>query len=166
MRKKLVKYFEGRGCFPPNDLTDETINRVARKISEGQEIHQNAFVAYFYGVARNVYREQLRNPERNILALEALPYPQHPVAPMPKHLEVNINEQRIECLGKCLKGLPPETRALVVSYYEGEEAVKIKNRKQMAEAMGISLNNLRIRSHRIREQLENCIMDCIERSLN
>jgi DNA-directed RNA polymerase specialized sigma24 family protein len=34
----------------------------------------------------------------------------------------------------------------------------------MAERMGVSLNTLRIRVHRIREQLEQCVKRCVEQS--
>jgi RNA polymerase sigma factor (sigma-70 family) len=127
-------------------------------------------VAYFYGVARNIQREHARSRDRNVSALEVLPafeHPsEHPADIMQKQMERKTIEQRIECLEKCLSKLPPETRALVVSYYEGEEAAKINNRKRMAEALGISLNSLRTRTHRIREKLEECIIHCTKQILN
>ena len=60
---------------------------------------------------------------------------------------------------KSLEGLD---RKLILSYYEGA-ATKIENRKQMAESLGISVNGLRIRVHRIREKLEKCITACLGR---
>ena len=57
IRRKLMKYFECRGCCSPEDLADETINRVARRIYEGKEIWTSEPANYFYGVARNVLKE-------------------------------------------------------------------------------------------------------------
>ena len=37
IRSRLIKIFTGRGCVDPEDLADETINRVTRKLKEIQE---------------------------------------------------------------------------------------------------------------------------------
>jgi dihydroneopterin aldolase len=34
IRRALIKIFTGRACVEPEDLADETINRVARKLKE------------------------------------------------------------------------------------------------------------------------------------
>jgi hypothetical protein len=54
---------------------------------------------------------------------------------------------------------------MILSYYEGKERVKIENRKRMAETLGVPMNSLRIRVHRIREKLENCLVNCLAQSL-
>jgi RNA polymerase sigma factor (sigma-70 family) len=165
IHSELVKYFECRGCFTPRDLADETINRVARKIMEGEEISSEAFSSYFYGVARNVLREYVRSPERKTSSIDSLPISEHPLENPSelalRRLEKRKLEQRLECLESCIKELPPETQRLIISYYEGEEGVKIDNRKQLAEELGIPLNNLRIRIHRVREKLEKCVINCL-----
>jgi DNA-directed RNA polymerase specialized sigma24 family protein len=60
IRRKLVKIFQWRGSTSPEDHADETINRVARKIEEGETIRN--LRSYVGGVARlvwlNYYREQ------------------------------------------------------------------------------------------------------------
>jgi hypothetical protein len=38
IRRNLVRLFEWRGCPIPDEYVDETINRCARKICEGEEI--------------------------------------------------------------------------------------------------------------------------------
>src|SRR5215471_11614968 len=38
IRKNLVRFFEWRGSAFPEDHADETINRIAKRISEGEEI--------------------------------------------------------------------------------------------------------------------------------
>jgi hypothetical protein len=38
IRRKLVKFFEWHGSSCPDDLADRTIDRVCRKVEEGQTI--------------------------------------------------------------------------------------------------------------------------------
>src|SRR6185503_8755925 len=55
----LVTYFAVRGAEAPDLLADETFDHVARRLSEGQSIFTASPANYFYGVARNVWRESL-----------------------------------------------------------------------------------------------------------
>src|SRR4030095_7600750 len=54
-RAKLVRFFEWRGCPFPEDPADETINRVARKLVEGEKILNPD--GYCFGVARMLVLE-------------------------------------------------------------------------------------------------------------
>lgn len=166
-RSQLIKYFECRGCRSPGDLADEAINRVARKIAEGEDIPPQTFSSYFYGVARNISKEHLRDLESAASPLELLAASEHPLKDPSALAEAESGrsrrERRLECLDACVKNFPPETREMLISYYEGEEGVKIRNRKRMAKDLGISLNNLRTRVYRLRERLEKCISECVNR---
>jgi RNA polymerase sigma factor (sigma-70 family) len=164
-RAQLASLFRYRGCAVPFELADETINRVARKLAEGVVVPRDELLNYFYGVARNVLREYLRKPEMAASPVDDLPPSLHP-SEDPEEAErirdeVDLSEARLRCLEGCLDRLPAETRRLVVSYYEGKEAAKIRNRRQLAEELGVSANSLRIRVHRIREKLEACVSECI-----
>src|SRR5215216_8153127 len=50
IRSNLVRFFEWRGCPFPEDHADETINRVARRLFEGEQIENPS--GYCMGVAR------------------------------------------------------------------------------------------------------------------
>ncbi len=163
-----MKYFECRGCVPALELADETINRVARKLAEGTEIREDSFLSYFYGVARNVFHEHLRSPDRNQPPVESLPPHKHPfedplelIERRDEHIEL---ETQLACLDACAELLPPETRKMILSYYEGKERSIIENRRRLAEGLGVPINSLRIRVHRIREKLEGCLLNCLARS--
>src|SRR5215216_3042901 len=52
IRRKLITFFECRGCASPADQADETIDRVTRRVDEGQPITAEDIPRYFYGVAR------------------------------------------------------------------------------------------------------------------
>jgi len=70
IRRKLVRLFEWRGCAAPEDLADETINRVARRLAEGVELRSADPYGYFCGVAHLLYKEVLRRASREHRALE------------------------------------------------------------------------------------------------
>lgn len=168
VRNGIVKYFECRGCAPAIDLADETINRVARKLSEGVEVRDDRFLNYIYGVARNVLHEHLRSPYRKQTPIESLLPDKHP-SENPRELverarERTEKERLLACLDECAERLPPETRRMILSYYDGKERARIDNRRRLAEGLGIPMNSLRIRIHRIRERLESCLVECLSRS--
>src|SRR5215831_12984336 len=60
-RRALFIFFVTRGGANPDEMADETLNRVARRLSEGTEIIAENPSSYFYAVARNVLREQRAN---------------------------------------------------------------------------------------------------------
>jgi DNA-directed RNA polymerase specialized sigma24 family protein len=150
-RANLVGFFEWRGCPFPEDHADETINRVAKRISEGEEIHN--LTKYFFGVARLLFLEIQRERARELHALSDLP---KPLSGSP-----DTGEQRLDCLRHCLKSISSEQRELIVGYYEGEKSNKIKNRKRLSDRMKIPINTLRMRALRLREQLEECVEKCL-----
>lgn len=155
VRLKLVKYFQWRGAALPDREADETINRVARRIEEGEGVYN--LNAYFYGVARLVLAESLKERERERSALSQVPAVEAADDDDPDA------EARRACLDRCLQQLPEESRALIVEYYQDEKGRKIERRKRLAARLGIPLNALRIRAHRIRLGLEACVSQCVGR---
>jgi DNA-directed RNA polymerase specialized sigma24 family protein len=148
IRHKLINIFVCRGCTCPEDLTDETINRVIRKMQGIGETYVGDRALYFYGVARNVYLEYVR--QRPVPAVPPAPPPDDP-----------SSEEELACLEKCLQGITPRSRDLVMDYFREEKHAKIELRKKMAEQLGIPLNALRIRACRIRANLEECVSNCL-----
>jgi DNA-directed RNA polymerase specialized sigma24 family protein len=64
-----------------------------------------------------------------------------------------------------MEQLPQGNRELVLEYYRDEKRAKINHRKELAERMGIAPNALRIRAHRIRLTLQQCVRACLEQGL-
>jgi RNA polymerase sigma factor (sigma-70 family) len=172
MRVKLIRFFQCRGCQLAPDLADEVMNRVARRAQEGEEIRVATLGDYFYGVARNVLREFIRSPENASSPIEELELSPRLAAQSAAQSEDLRNgsddrhdtESRLDCLESCLAKLPAETRDLVISYYQEEAGRKVRNRQRLAESMGVPMNALRIRVHRIRAKLETCVCDCLRDS--
>ena len=159
-RRKLIEFFEARGSHAPADHADEAINRVARKIAEGETVQDVG--KYFYGVARLLWLELLREKAKSPLPLDAVAAPPSYDDGEAEAAERQRAERRFECFDACLKRLPPESRAFIVNYYKEEKGEKIKGRKRQAESTGVSLNALRLRASRLRSGLERCVRECLE----
>jgi DNA-directed RNA polymerase specialized sigma24 family protein len=156
-RSKLIKFFERRAVYGSEGLADETLDRVMRRIDEG-EIVTN-MMAYVYKVASFVVLETYKEQEKLHKAEEATPL----VAAAPPLTEGEENS-RLVCFDRCLDGLPVETRTLILDYYREDGHEKIQLRRQIAEKLGIGLNALRIRTRKIRVKLEQCVKECLDQS--
>ena len=71
-------------------------------------------------------------------------------------------EPEYRCLERCVEQLSTQNRNLVLRYYQEEKAGKLEARRKVAEELGIAVNALRIRAHRIRLALERCIHECLQ----
>jgi DNA-directed RNA polymerase specialized sigma24 family protein len=160
IRRKLIRLFEWRGCACPEDLADDTINRVSRRMAEGVELHSADPYSYFCGVAHLRFKEVLRSASRERRALDAHGELLFPTA-LPAVPEEEPGDRRLDCLRKCLATLHADQRELVLKYHQGDG--NIRNRKALSEELGIPMNALRIRVHRVRRRLEACLDDCLHR---
>jgi len=156
IRGNLVRLFEWRGCSSPDELADETINRCAKKIGDGEEIRDVA--TYCIGIARMLVREASRRPDGNTRALDDVPEPRS-VDPEP----AGDAERKEECLRGCLSHLSAENRDLILRYYQGHKGDKIANRKGLMKIFDVPPSTLRMRALRLREKLQSCMQDCLER---
>jgi DNA-directed RNA polymerase specialized sigma24 family protein len=157
IRAKLTRIFDWRGCHYPEELADETMNRVAHKLAGGLEVRADDPFRYFCGVAQMVFKEVLREQKKNREALSEMrqsePVAFHPPDPAEE-------DERLRCLRDCMAQLDDDQRSLMVDYYTGEGGRRIRNRKKLARRLGIAMNALRIRAYRLRSQLEDCVRDC------
>lgn len=166
MRRRLVSYFDRKSCRSPDELADETLNRVARRLEEEGSITDATPAHYCYIVAKFVFLEYLRGIERRQVSLDDLssagaePYDDAGSA----GAEYQEGEQRLECLDRCLQKLDRDSRQLIIEYYRGEQRAKIDARRGLAERFGITANALSIRACRIRDRLESCVADCLNRA--
>jgi len=150
IRARLITIFTGRGCVDAEDLADETINRVTRRLSQIKEDFTGDPTRYFFGVANFIHMEYMRRK------------PPQP-SPFPP-TDSNQLEVEFRCLEHCIASLSEENRYLLLKYYGVEGGSKVEKRKQLAKELGIAPNALRIRAYRIRLGLQECVENCIERS--
>jgi DNA-directed RNA polymerase specialized sigma24 family protein len=133
---------------------------VARRLAECATL-SSAPYAFIQGVAINVAREQFRQAERRHETLDkdvAAPFEGDPITRID---ERTAETRRRSCLAGCVRQLPTEQRRALLRYHAGESRSRIVARQELAAALGIPLQALRLRMFRIRETLERCILDCI-----
>jgi len=150
VRRKLIKIFTCQRCANAEELADVTITRVIKKVPEIADSYKGDPLLDFCGVARNVYLEQFKQR----------PTPM----PMPVPDPPEEKERRYICLDECLSRLTPAERRMVLEYYHEDKAKKIELRKKMAARLGVEPNALRIKMHRIRASLRECLVDCLKQS--
>ena len=150
IRSGLIDLFNYKGCAGAEELADDTINRVARKVKDLRDTYRGDPANYFYGVGKNVYLEYLKLKPTVELS------PQLP-APQPEDVE-----QEYQCLEECLGRLSGIQRALVLQYYRERKQAKIDSRRALRQVLNLKSNALRVRVFRIRETLEKCVRRCLE----
>jgi DNA-directed RNA polymerase specialized sigma24 family protein len=156
IRSNLTRFFEWRGCSFPEDHADETFNRIAKKIDEGEQILNP--VGYAMGVARFLLLEILKSRQREQTALNEIG------TAGDVYVAADDGEDRLQCLRNCLQSLSPDNRELILQYYQGEKGEKIQNRKKLLDRLGIPVNTLRMRALRLREKLQGCVEECLSRA--
>ncbi|HEX8735715.1 MAG TPA: RNA polymerase sigma factor [Pyrinomonadaceae bacterium] len=149
IRQRLIRIFLGRGCHEAEELADETIIRVTRKVPQVIGNYAGEPALYFYGVANKIHYEWLRKQKK----INSLPVTE-------TQLETESGAE-YECLETCLETLPAEERRLIVEYYRDEKTAKIENRRELAKKSGISVSVLQVKAFRIRARLKKCLQKCL-----
>lgn len=139
LRRRLTDLFAWERCEAPDHLADEALNRLARKLTEGASIPH--LDRYAFGIARFLIQEDLRARRGRQAALRQFPS-QNPAG---------RSASMVVALEECLAGLPPANRGLIERYYAEDRAM-------LARELGISVNALRNRAMRIREELFQCVL--------
>jgi DNA-directed RNA polymerase specialized sigma24 family protein len=158
LRRMLLRFFEWRGAPFPDEHTDETFNRVARKLAEGVAIENIG--GYIYKVARLVYLETRKGPDAKRVPLDT----SRPMAAADLASEAAEKERRLACLDDCLRELPAESRELIVAYYRDDTQGRIEGRRRLAERLGLRAEALANRAQRLRDKLERCVRACVTRN--
>jgi DNA-directed RNA polymerase specialized sigma24 family protein len=142
IRHTLIRFFEWRRCLPAAEHVDETINRVARRIAEGEQVRSADPRSYFYGVAKHVYQESLKVRPDVDLRTEL------PGA-------IAESSRQLECARECLATLSPGNRDLLERYY-------LEERDGLADSLGITPNALRLRVFKEKQKLRACMEGCLD----
>jgi DNA-directed RNA polymerase specialized sigma24 family protein len=154
IRRRLVRYFVHKGCPDPDELFDQTVDIMVGKINSILERPASP-LAYCYGVAKNVWRQKMREYKPTILDAD-------PVSPEPS--DSIMYEHELQCLDRCVDQLSASDRDVITRYHHGEGREKIESRRVLADSIG-GMNALRIRVCRIRKDLRICVTTCVKRSL-
>jgi len=133
LRQRLHFYFRHRSFDDADDLADEVIIRVIRRIRDGACVEKEAVSSFCYGVARLVALERWKTqaPARQI-PMDAVETP----APVRHDADTAILVEQF------LNQLPADERAVIHDYYWDD-------RRELAKRLGVTPNALRIRIFRI-----------------
>jgi DNA-directed RNA polymerase specialized sigma24 family protein len=157
IRNGLIRFFRFRGCADPYSLADETINRVALKLSTFDTSKNVKTITYFYGFASNVYLEYIRSPKNMEVQIESEYF-----SSLKNFRAPAESNKQYDCLEDCLTKLPQEESSLVIQYYGLNKNERFERRKKMAEAMNLKIPALHTKVYRIRSVLRECIEDCLK----
>jgi DNA-directed RNA polymerase specialized sigma24 family protein len=154
LRERLVRFFEWNHADTPQELADETLDRLAHRLAaNGDEVLDPA--RFSTGIARLLLKEHWREKDRREAALATM------AESCPSHAKMEVEydhqEERMAALEECLQALPVPSRLLIERYFSAEGRTQAQLRQQLAEEYGISTNALRNRVMRTRMELEkNC----------
>ena len=153
IRLRLIKIFVVQKHLDAENLADQVFDRVCRKLADIAPNYEGKKELYFYGVARKIHLEAQNRAKTTELEIN------HLAAKNTDDEESNIHYQ---CLENCLQKLSVDDRNLIVGYYQNEKTAKIDCRKQIAERLGITIDNLRIKIFRLRNELKKCVLRCVK----
>ncbi len=152
IRRKLIRIFVSRGSWEAEDLADQTIDRVSKKVPDLLADYVGDPSLYFFGVANRVFLEWRRK--------NSLP----PPTPPPSGGSAEEKEREDQCLNRCMATLPQQQRRLLLDYYREEKQAKIDRRKALAVELVLTDNALKIKVFRLRATLQDCLFHCLAHS--
>ena len=139
LRRRLINLFAWEQCDTPDNLADGVLDRFARKALEGAVIpHPDRFA---FGIARIVIQEQSRAQRKQEAAAREL---------QAGAAESGRDWTALDKMQNCVNALPQDRRELIERYYTEDRAA-------LARKLGVSVNALRNRAMRIRDELFHCM---------
>lgn len=159
IRTRLIRMFSCRGCHEPELLTDQTMDRVTRKMADLDLETEGNPTSYFYKVAVFIHKEWLNKQNERVHGI--------PITEMIGNLALSEGISKIEaehiCLESCLAELSVDDHYMIVEYYREQKSAKILHRRSIAQKLNISSGALHTRANRVRERLSKCIQNCSEK---
>lgn len=172
IRNKLTIFFRTRGFSQMDlELADKTIDRAARKLLEQDNLENNETQnvlsdSYFLSVAHFVLKEHQRGVKPTV-AIEDLPIATNQLAinnnQEQKLIEYEQTELTTNCFNECLSNFPIEQKLLIIEYFS-VEITKAEQRQFLADKLGININALRVKAHRLRQDLVKCVENCVKKA--
>lgn len=142
LRQRLIALYRWHGLLYPEDLADEALDRVAHRLARAS-IADSDVGACLYAVARRIaWESQKRRREE---PLDPTAAPEVPAA--------SDADEPLARLCECLDELPRTERQTLLAYEAGPRTDRVRRRKALAAELGIPINALRVRVHRLRARV-------------
>lgn len=155
IREGLIRYFHIKGCHDAEILADESISRVILKIDVLDLSIGPKPSSVFYGFAAKVFLEFARSDKRRLVQMSD-DFDRISLAA----LEAS-EDPGMDCLRRCLNGIPLLDRKLIVEYYSEEKQAKFELRKKLAKQNDLAVGALQTKIHRLKKALRPCIEKCL-----
>lgn len=149
LRTRLIFYFRRRGLDFPEDLADEVLDRLARRLADGAQI--DSLAAFAMGIARYVAQEQVSRPFQLQVQDETF------FDNIPAESRTESEEEKFAGMEHCLNCMAAADVELLETYYLGDGGNLIRARKSIAERLKISPEGVRQRVFFIRKRLRQCM---------
>jgi DNA-directed RNA polymerase specialized sigma24 family protein len=163
VRRRLELYFDRKNCPSSDELADETLNRVARKLDEMGAITNVTPLHYCYIVAKFVFLESLRDGKRREMPLPKAAADAEQTSFGADYASTEDREKVAACLDHCLSKISAADREIILPYYQAQQRDRISRRGALAAHLGLTANALTIRACRIRQKLEICVQACAQK---
>ncbi len=170
LRQELLAFFARQSPkIPTEEYVDKTFDRIAVKLEKGDDLSAKKPELYCRAVARRLVLEFWRcgasksedfESSATSRQLDQQAIAAAFVARADERKHERMERQRA-CLKKCLQRLKPSERELLQRYYGGDEQTREQHRQKLAQAFGISYDNLRLRAYRVRQKLKDCLHNCM-----
>ena len=150
LHRKLTNYFQMRGDNDPENAANITLDRAGVRIKGGAVVPD--ITPYCLGIARIVALERFREQKREQNAGHAF---------AEEFCKNNANEEiatDYRHMAGCLAELSDEDRKLLTIYCQRESKAKLARlRDKLAAEGNMTLTALRMRVHRLRVILADCV---------
>ena len=148
LQTRLTGFFRMKGTSDPMSAADETIDRAVAKIAAGAEVPD--VDNYCFGIARNIIKERFRLLNRENSAFEEF-------AAALSRSSTDQVERIYSVLQPCFEQLEADDQEMLAAYCQDVRGrARAEHRRQLAEAMKITVLALRIRVTRLRNGLADC----------
>lgn len=165
IRNKLVRFFRAYSVATPEDLVDIVYDRVAAKLSMGEQLDLTAD-SYFFAVARFVLLENRRGRLNRVISIDDEDTHYEPsYDPIEEAERTNERIQReigLEAITECRSKLSPDEKEILDTYNGGSGREKIERRNALAAKLGRTKEALIVAVSRINTKIKKCVMQKLE----
>jgi hypothetical protein len=157
IRTTLIRFFQRNDCPAAEDLSDRTLDRVA-KILQRRKIHE--VVPFIVGVGKNILREFWKRPA--IAGFKPEVYELW----CPSHELMLDSRNRYASLMGCVERLEAADRELFREYFMsfGDDINRkdlAEHRRRLAQRFGLTQGALRVKAYRLRAEVKRCCLRCL-----
>jgi hypothetical protein len=152
IRLTLIKFFRWNDCLAAEDLTDRTLDRVA-KILQRRKVDQ--VVPFIAGVGKNILREYWKRPAMIRFKSEI-----HELRCPAQEMTLDRRRQYANLI-RCIDKLEARDREFFRKYFMSfDDAIGGKKiaRQHLAQQFGLTLGALRVKAHRLRSEVKRCCL--------